>query len=134
MTLPILSSDRFDETLPNGFLATVTRIPFGLATQDPLREFHDDRSIDVAKTMGSIWLHVEDPATGAMVACAVYAADPLVVRCDTVDVLPGYRRKGVATALYRIASREFAAPVVPSPLLSDDAREFWKGKTQISWP
>lgn len=134
MTRAITSARRFEEKLPQGYAAIVTIVPAGLATQDPLRERHDDRSIDVDKTMGSVWIDVVDPADDAMVATAVFAADARVVRCDTVDVMPAYREKGVATALYKIASHVFDAPVVPSGLLSDEAKLFWGAKRQISWP
>lgn len=134
MTRAITSARRFEETLPQGHAATVTLVPAGLATQHPLRERHDDRSIAVDKTMGSVWIDVVDPADDAIVATAVFAADAQAARCDTVDVMPPYREKGVATALYKVASRVFDAPVVPSGLLSDEAKLFWGAKTQISWP
>ena len=134
MTEPILSPAQFQEILPQGHIATVTRVPSGLDMQDALRGSYDDRSIDVAKTMGSIWFYVKDGASDAMVATAVFAADELVVRCDTVEVKPAYQKSGVARAIYQIASREFVAPVVPSAVLSPDAVRFWGVKTQIIWP
>ncbi|WBO24320.1 hypothetical protein [Sphingomonas abietis] len=134
VTRAITSARRFQETLPQGYAAIVTLVPTGLDTQDPLRERHDDRSIDIDNTMGSVWIDVVDPENDAVVATAVFAADAQAVRCDTVDVMLPYREKGVATALYRIASRVFDAPVVPSGLLSDEAQLFWGVKTQIRWP
>ncbi|MEL7831333.1 hypothetical protein AAG604_04145 [Citromicrobium bathyomarinum] len=134
MTRAITTARRFQETLPQGYAAIVTLIPAGLDSQDPLRESHDDRSIDIDKTMGSVWIDVVNPADDAMIAMAVFAADAQAVRCDTVNVMPPYRKKAVATALYKIASRVFDAPVVPSGLLSDEAQMFWGVKTQIRWP
>lgn len=131
MSVPILSPDQLSVKLPQGYVATVTKIPLGLDTQHPMRDCFDDRSIAVANQMGAIWCHVEDHATGVLVATAVFAADAQVVRCDTVDVAKGYQKKGVATAIYKIASSIFAAPVVPSGNLSPDAKLFWGTKTQI---
>lgn len=128
-----MSAHRFEETLPQGYAAFITLVPAGLDTQDPLRERHDDRSIAVDKTMGSVWIDVVDYVGGAMVATAVFAADAQAVRCDTVDVMPLYRRKGVATALYKIASRSFAAAVVPTDNLSEDAKRFWGTRSRIRW-
>lgn len=134
MTTPILTPNQFQETLRHGFVATITRIPFGLSSRDDLREAYDDRSMDVAITMGSLWFHVEDAQTGALVATAVFGADGQVVRCDTIDVMKNYLRRGVGTAIYKIASREFAAPVVPSALQSAEARAFWGTRSQITYP
>lgn len=62
------------------------------------------------------------------------AADAQVVRCDMVNVVDGYQGAGVGAAIYKIASREFAAPVVPSGNLTAAAERFWGTKTQITWP
>lgn len=133
MTSPILTYEQSQEALLDDFVVTISRIPLGLETQNRIREAYDDRSIHVDNTTGSIWFHVEVRSTREVTAIAVFAADSLVVRCDTIEVMPKYRRRGVATALYRIASREFAAPVVPSGVLSSEASAFWGENTQISW-
>lgn len=113
--------------------AVATVVPPDVDAQDRLRERYDDRSIAVAKTMGSVWIDVVDRATGGHAATAVFAADALVVRCDTVDVMQDYREKGVANAMYKIASRIFAAAVVPSDNLSPAAERFWRYRTRIEW-
>ena len=133
VTRAITSIRRLKETLPQGYSAVVTLVPASLDAQHPLREEHDDRAIDVDVTMGSVWIHVVNPADNAFVATAVFGADARAVRCDTIEVMPIYRLKGVATALYKIASRSFAAPVVPSGNLSNDAKRFWGTNTRIRW-
>ena len=110
---------------------SVTEVPPGLLAGDPIREQFDDRSIDVGHSLGAIWFNVVD-SSGAHVATATFAGDGLAAQCDTIDVESAYRRKRVASLLYLIASKIFAAPVVPSSNRSDDALAFWGDQTEIS--
>jgi len=119
------------EVLP-GFLFKVVKIPPGLASTHPARERCDDRSIHVPKSAGSVWIEVWTSTGASLAASATFAADAEAVRCDTVDVMPDYRRLGIATVLYRLASELFEAPVVPSETLSEDARLFWGRRTSIT--
>lgn len=116
--------------LPNGLHGSAMLVAPGLAPSDPLREHHDDRSIDVPHGSGAIWFDVRT-ATGASAANAVFAADEHFARCDQIEVAESFRRIGVATALYQCAADLFAAPVVPSDILSPDARRFWAGRSSI---
>lgn len=119
------------EILPS-FVFKVVKIPAGLADTDPIRERYDDRSIEVPKSAGSIWVEVRTSTDASLAAWATFAADDREVRCDTVDVMPDYRRLGIANALYQLASELFEAPVVPSDTLSEDARLFWGARRVIT--
>ena len=43
-----------------------------------------------------------------------------------VVVLEAYRRKGIASKMYNVAEKYSHLKIKPSPILSDDAKEFWK--------
>ena len=134
MTIPISKTHQWNIPVIRRYDAKITEVPYGLHARDTTRECFDDRSIGVAHDMGSIWIYVFEPETGALVANAVFGADNAVVRCDTIEVMLAYRGKGVAKALYQLASCIFEAPVVPSTILSPDAVKFWGKKTQIVYP
>jgi hypothetical protein len=131
VTTSILSTRHRNLKVVERYDAMVTEVPSGLDPNDPARERFDDRSIDVPHDNGSVWIEVRDPEKGELVAIAVFGADAKVVRCDTVEVTLHYRRKGVATALYRLASSLFKAPVVPTDNLSADAVAFWGQQSEI---
>ena len=106
------------------------RVPPGLPAIHVAREQFDDRSIAVPRESGSVWFRVW--AKGErLAATATFAADRNAVRCDGIDVEVPYRLKGIATVLYHLASRMFAAPVIPSDVQSEDARAFWGGRSEI---
>lgn len=134
MTTPILSAQQWNLEILDSYDATIVEMPFGLDPRNPLREHFDDRSVGVHHGMGSIRIIVCDAGARAIVAIAVFGADAGVVRCDTIEVSSLYRRKGVAMALYQLASCIFEAPVVRSHILSPDAVLFWGNRTQIVCP
>jgi predicted GNAT family acetyltransferase len=110
---------------------TLVVVPSGLAAQDPWRDDHDDRSVAVPHGDGSAWLTVRT-RDDRLVAQAVFGAEGSVVRCDTITVMDAFRRQGIATRLYKLASAIFEAPVVPSALLIEDGPAFWQGRSQIT--
>jgi hypothetical protein len=60
-----------------------------------------------------------------IVANATFAASKTSVKSDTIEVIKPYRRKGIASLLYDLASETFELPNKPSNILSDDAKAFW---------
>lgn len=112
--------------LTANFGVQIARVPKGYDFRSTFWEC-DDRSIQVANTSGSVWMKVFEPHNKSPIAWATFAADHQVVRCDTIEVEYQHRRKGIATALYVIASCIFEAPVIPSDDLSQDSRLFWAG-------
>ena len=131
MTTPIVELDRLEGPLRSGFKVVVVKVPPGLPLDHRCRELYDDRSVRVPCEAGTIWCTVQAPDGADGVACATFAADSESVRCDTIDVTPEYRRKGIANALYDLASSVFGAAVIPSDLLTDDGRRFWGTRTKI---
>ena len=105
-------------------------VPAGLPVAHEARHLFDDRSVGVLYGMGSVWFTAAAPSD-LFVAQATFGGDGGKVRCCTIDVAPNFRRQGVATLLYRLASDAFAAPVVPSHLVSKAAVAFWGGQTEI---
>ena len=114
------------------YQATVTELPPGVTHTHPLTDILDPRAITVPNTAGAIHILIETQDRKHIVATAVFAADEDVVRCDSIDVMPDFRRQGVATGLYKLASRIFRAPVVPSDNQTEDAKAFWGIKKKIS--
>ncbi len=45
-----------------------------------------------------------------------------------IEVVSGYKRKGIATIMYDIVQSEIAGTLVPSDDQSDEARAFWKNR------
>lgn len=133
MASPIIQWSRSQAPFSNrsDLILTVLLVPPGLPTDHIARHEADDRSIAVPKEFGSLWFQVIDRNTGAPIANATFAADAVAARCDTIEVTNEYRRQGIASEIYRHVSVIFAAPVVPSDCLSDDARAFWNGRDQI---
>lgn len=134
MTTPISTTGQRHILILESYDATITEVPYGLDPHDPTREDFDDRSMAVPHDMGSIWIDVREYPKGALVALAAFGADATVVRCHNIEVMLAYRKKGVAKALYQLASCIFEAPVVPSAILSPDAVKFWGKQTQIVYP
>lgn len=132
MTLKITIPTMYEEHFAPRYQVTVTELPPDLTSTHPLTGILDPRSIKVPKTAGSIHLLLETQDRKHTVATAVFAAVEDVVRCDSIDVMPDYRRQGVATGLYRLASRIFRAPVVPTDNQTEDAKAFWGIKKRIS--
>lgn len=105
--------------------------PARLPTNDRVRDRFDDRTIAVPKAPGSVWFEVWDPQN-ALAAHVTFAAEGQSVRCDGIEVEQPHRRKGIATALYQLASEIFAGPVVPAQVQTIEAKMFWNGRSQIS--
>ena len=131
MTTKIGSVRRFEIDIGDQYVATVTLVPAGVPASDAIREDHDDRSLHVPCSSGSVWCDVHMQDQGAFAANAVFGADDEVVRCDTIDVMQDHQRKGIARHVYEIASCVFGAPVVPSGILSEGAKKFWAGQASI---
>jgi hypothetical protein len=131
MTKAITQVQRWSGPIDEVFELVAMEVPPGLARDDPHRSIFDDRSIEVPKSHGSLWCDVQLKSDGSFVGKAVFAADDEVARCDTVDVMPEYRRRGLAAALYQLAADIFEVPVVPTDLRSDDAIAFWGERTEI---
>lgn len=49
-----------------------------------------------------------------------------------IEVVPGYKRKGVATIMYDIVQSEINGVLVPSDDQSDEARAFWQNRQLTS--
>lgn len=131
MILKITIPTMYEEHFAPLYQVTVTELPPGLSASHPLTGILDSRSIKVPKTAGAIHLLVETRDHKQMIGVAVFAADEDVVRCDSIEVMPDYRRQGVATGLYRLASRIFRGPVVPSDELNENDKAFWGSRTEI---
>jgi len=59
----------------------------------------------------------------------VLSLDDNLHHVTSVTVQPGYRRKGVATALYNFAEQDIGHKLAPSPTYqSEDAKAFWKSR------
>jgi GNAT superfamily N-acetyltransferase len=117
---------------PDGYVAEITVVPFGLSSDDQWRQVLDDRSIAVPKTYGSMSVRIYKCDGREFAAEAVFAADEAGVQCDNVEVLPSHQRKGIATWMYGIASETFGAPVIPSATRSADSLAFWGGRKMIN--
>ncbi len=113
------------------FTVSVVGIPPDLPSRDIHRDQYDDRTFHVCHTMGTIWFKVYNVEDGKFVGHAEFGSDSVAVRCDTVTIEASFRRNGVASALYELASYIFNAPVVKSNILSQDAVDFWSGRTEI---
>ena len=106
------------------------RVPPGLPADHQARDGFDDQSIAVPREAGSVWFRVWVPGD-RFVAAATFAAGDQTVQCDGIDVEAIYRRQGIATALYELASSIFAAPVIPSATQTSDAKAFWGDRSEI---
>jgi GNAT superfamily N-acetyltransferase len=131
MTKAIIEVQKWSGPIGERFKLVATEVPAGLATEDPHRSLYDDRTIEIPSSNGSLWCDVERADGAAFVGKAVFAADAEVARCDTVDIMPQYRRQGLAAALYQLAADIFETYVVPTNLRSNDAIAFWGGRTEI---
>ncbi|HCW48603.1 hypothetical protein NI454_10110 [Brevundimonas diminuta] len=109
----------------------VAEVPDGLSTTHEARHQYDDRSVAVPHGMGSIWFTVIGPRQVVM-AHATFGGDQGKVQCCTIEVEPAFRKQGLATLLYLLASDTFAAPVIPSDNRTAHAIAFWNGRTEIS--
>lgn len=109
----------------------VAEVPDGLSTTHEARHQYDDRSVAVPHGMGSIWFTVIGPRQVVMVH-ATFGGDQGKVQCCTIEVEPAFRKQGLATLLYLLASDTFAAPVIPSDNRTAHAIAFWNGRTEIS--
>lgn len=124
------------EILRIGFLADydceIGFVPYHFPYQKAPWE-SDDRSVSVPKTSGSLWFRIYPTGTNSLVAQATFAADSCVVRCDSIEVAPPHRRKGIANQAYLLAACAFDAPVIPSGEQSELSRLFWQNRTFILW-
>lgn len=131
MPAPITEFQQFTYTLPGWpYRAEAYCVPPCLPATHRVRQRFDDRSIPLPKVLGSVWFEVWEPG-GGLVAQATFAGGAATVQCDGIDVDADHRRKGIATAVYNIASSIFAAPVVPAAVQTADAKVFWNGRSQI---
>jgi hypothetical protein len=132
MTIPVLVARQRTVKLSLGYCMRITEVPAGLPVEHDYRELFDENTIGVPRTMGSVWFHVYGaPAFTSCDGLAVFAADLTSVQCDNIEVEPTHRNKGLATAMYKIASYIFDAPVVPSSTQLFGGQLFWARKTQI---
>ena len=125
---PIISPETFDVTpqdLP-GYRFACVALPPNTATSHALGHDFDDRSIEVPKDWGSLWVQILDDAGNYLGGAATFAASEKSVMCDTIEVPEGHRFKGIATRLYDLAELVFEVPAEPSPTLSPEAVAFWE--------
>ncbi len=108
-------------------------IPPGPTANVRVRDRFDNRMIDLPMDFGSIWFEVFDPS-GGWAGSATFAGGDGAVQCDLIQIEPAHRCRGIATILYQIASSTFEAPVIPSATQSYEAKAFWAGRSQISYP
>lgn len=113
-----------------GITILVAAVPDGLLRTDVARHQFDDRSMGVPHGMGSIWFIVTGPSE-VIIAQATFGGDAGKVRCCTITVEPAFRRQGIATLLYLLATDKFAAPVVPSNDRTADAIAYWGHRVEI---
>ena len=105
-------------------------VPPKLPYDHPARQDFDDRSIDVDNELGSAWIKGYcGPANDNPVVVATFAATTDAVRCDTIDVVEAHRRRGIATTVYDSVGELLSLPVVPSDVLSDEAKAFWASRS-----
>ncbi len=66
---------------------------------------------------------------GRLIGKAMLGAwnDPVALRADSVFVSRRFRRRGLASAMYRFAAHALGAPVMPSIFQTTAGRAFWKG-------
>lgn len=109
-------------------------VPPNLPLDHAFRECFDTRSLDVPCDAGAVWIEVRGRKDRNLVAAATFGGNVGVVQADTVEVMPPYRKLKIAKRMYQRAAVIFEAPVVPSKNLSEDAKEFWKGRRQMDVP
>ena len=126
----IMSCDEYEYDA-DGYRIGVYVIPPETGDNHSFPENFDDRSIGVPKDHGSVWARVYDEENN-IVGNATLASDGNAVRCDSIDIDEQHRCKGLATTIYEAASHIFGCPVVPSDILSQEAKGFWGNRTQIT--
>jgi hypothetical protein len=131
--MAVIFDQPFGAELPvlGKFRVSVVGIPPNLPSRDIHRDQYDDRTFQVCHTMGTLWFTVFNVADGKFVGHAAFGADSSAVRCDTISIETNFRRNGVASALYELASCIFEAPVIKSNILSQDAHSFLSNRTEI---
>lgn len=129
---PVSEIRAWEQVVDNGCRIEVVEIPVGTPYQ-ATRWDYDDREIMVPKSSGSLWMRVCRENSVELVATATFAADKFVARCNSVFVTPGFRRAGLATYLYYLASERFDARIVPSNLLLKDGATFWSNRSAIDF-
>ena len=117
------------ENFPD-FQFQLTLVPPCLPNTSRIRDEFDDRSIEVPHENGSLWIRVHT-AKGdhAFAGHAVFGASFISTQCDTIQILQGFRRRGIATFLYDLTEEIFEVPVEPSSNLTGDARKFWQHRS-----
>lgn len=136
MPKAIIDIEQHTYTAPDGdcpYRVEAYCIPPGPTADVRVRDRFDNRTIELPKDLGSIWFEVFD-RSGGWAGSATFAGGDGAVQCDLIQIEPAHRCKGIATLLYQIASSTFEAPVIPSITQSDEAKAFWAGRSQISFP
>ena len=115
---------KLSDHLPGYDLECVV-VPANFDVGDPRIHDYDPRSIAVPQTSGAVWFRVLVAGMDRYIGHATFAADEIAVRCDTIDISPSHKRKGIATALYDYVEEIFDALTQPSELRTEQARLFW---------
>ncbi|MCB2402263.1 MULTISPECIES: GNAT family N-acetyltransferase [Rhizobium/Agrobacterium group] len=113
---------------PPGYDLECVVVPANFDVGDPRIHDYDPRSIAVSQTSGAVWFRVLEARTDRYIGHATFAADEIAVRCDTIDISPSHKRKGIATALYDYVEDIFDALTQPSELRTEEARLFWDNR------
>lgn len=114
--------------LDKAYQVEIAFVPPGLPDDHPLRGRYDDRSISVPASAGSLWMTLVTSEERHFAGAAIFAADEAIVRCDTIEIVGRFRRRGLASCLYELAAIFTKAPIAPGALLSADAIAFWRAR------
>lgn len=92
----------------------------------PMDEVIDPSSLAFPEGSETLWAFVW-PKSQRYDTCGYFTFGVVAdeIMAETVDVLPGHERKGVATAVYRFVQRATDMRVVPSNSLSPEGKALW---------
>lgn len=113
-----------------GYDFSAVAIPFGETHAVRGNDVEAD-SLLVPSSSGQVCFAVTSRCGDDLLAWAGFGADDDHVRCVDVCVREDLRRRGIASALYRLAARVFDAPVVPSGNQVESSTAFWNGRSEL---
>ncbi|TCR89889.1 hypothetical protein EV561_104110 [Rhizobium sp. BK376] len=110
-----------------GYYVDIVTVPSNLPLNHPARRVYDDRSIEVPKTNGSIWLTIKSHFGKGHIGIAVFAAGEDSVICECIDITVNnpHIRKSISWWLYLFAEDYFNFPVVSDADLYNEPKLFY---------